>query len=205
MSQGPQVRCGPRGGLSARLLCGVLGLTALGSGYLSAQPAAPACDVRGSREWLSSRASPLDSAVLVIGQQVAKLCYSRPSARGRTVVPTLVEYGKAWRTGANEPTTLHLTSAAEVAGVRLKAGRYVILTVPGPAQWRIQFNTTAAADPAEAFRSLVPIGLGVAQADSLSAPVEQFTIRSVSDSGGAAAFVLEWGYFRVRVPVSLAP
>ena len=43
------------------------------------------------------------------------------------VFDSLVPYGKAWRTGANEPTALHLPVAAEVAGTRLAAGRYMIL------------------------------------------------------------------------------
>jgi hypothetical protein len=162
------------------------------------------CGVRGSAEWLSTRASPLDSTVLTVGTQSAKLCYSRPSARGRAVVPDLVEYGKAWRTGANEPTTLHLTSVAEVAGIRLAAGRYVIMTVPGQEQWRIQFNTTEATEPVEMFRSLVAIGLGSANAERLPEPVERFTIRSTNDSAGPA-FLVEWGHFRVRIPVTFPP
>src|SRR5207248_2125132 len=36
----------------------------------------PRCRVRGSHEWLASRASPLDSASVVDGSDVAFLCFS---------------------------------------------------------------------------------------------------------------------------------
>ncbi len=38
----------------------------------AAQEPAPGCSVRGSHEWLSTRASPLDSAVVVIGGKAAE-------------------------------------------------------------------------------------------------------------------------------------
>ena len=92
------------------------------TGSAAAQEPVPACKVQGSHEWLSQRSSPLDSATLVIAGTTAKVCYSRPSARGRVVFGGIVPYNKLWRTGANEPTVLHLPFPAEVAGIRLEAG-----------------------------------------------------------------------------------
>jgi hypothetical protein len=52
----------------------------------------PACHARGSRQWLATRPSPLDSAVVTVRGAVAKICYSRPSARGRSVnTPTMIK------------------------------------------------------------------------------------------------------------------
>ncbi len=54
------------------------------------------------------RLSPLDSLTFTVGGSPVKLCYGRPSARGRTMIGGRdVAYGRLWRTGANEPTMIH--------------------------------------------------------------------------------------------------
>ena len=44
------------------------------------------CHYRGAPEALAERVSPLDSVAIPLGGGQAKLCYGRPSARGRTMV-----------------------------------------------------------------------------------------------------------------------
>jgi hypothetical protein len=88
----------------------------------------------------------------------------------------------------------------EVAGVRLPAGRFVLLTVPRPDRWIIVFNTTPEREPARMFANLQQVGRGSAVIEQLDAPLERFTIRPDSASAGRA-FLMEWERFRVRVPV----
>jgi hypothetical protein len=166
------------------------------------QPAPP-CEARGSHQWLATRPSPLDSTMVTVGERVAKICYSRPSARGRSV-DSLVPLGVAWRTGANEPTTITVTGGAlTVGGAVLAPGRYVILTVPQAEQWILVFHTTPDSEPARMFRTLEQVAQGVGRVERLTDPVEQFTIGA--EPGDSAAFVLAWGHRRVRVPVRAAP
>lgn len=162
-----------------------------------------ACGMRGAERWQSTRPSPLDSATLVLGNRIARICYSRPSARGRSV-DSLVPFGRVWRTGANEPTTLTLTSRLSVGGAALDPGRYVLLTVPGRQQWHLVFNTTPDTEPARMFATLRQVALGIGQVETPTRFVEQFTIRAVSDSA-APEFLFEWGTWRVHVPVRAAP
>lgn len=164
------------------------------------QEPVPSCKVQGSREWLSTRPSPLDSAVAVIGGKTVKVCYSRPSARGRAVFGGLVEYGKLWRTGANEPTVLHLPFAADVAGVRLEPGRYMLFTAPNPGEWGVVFFTSDAEDPVQMFQTMRRVGLGAASSEDLAAPVDTLTIRGI-DGGTEGALMLEWERVRVRIPI----
>ena len=169
--------------------------------HLHAQSVEPTCNARGSREWLQHRGSPLDSATVAIANATAKLCYSRPSARGRVVFGGIVPIGKMWRTGANEPTVLYLTSGATVAGVRLQPGRYLLLTVPRPESWIIAFYTARSDDPGEMFRTMSPVGQGTAAVEQLENPIETFTIRSEVASN-QNEFLLEWERVRVRVPIT---
>lgn len=168
-----------------------------------AQKPSVGCGTRGAHVWQSTRPSPLDSATLTVEGRVAVFCYSRPSARGRSL-DSLVPLGQAWRTGANEPTTLTITDRLSVGGVVLHPGRYVILTVPQTAEWRIVFNTTPDTEPAKMFASLHQVAIGAGRVERSAASVEQFTIRAMPDSIDPA-FTLEWGTRRVRVPVRAVP
>jgi len=183
------------------LQCLLLGVAWIAvAGPAVAQEPAASCKVRGSFEWLSQRGSPLDSAMVVIGGNVAKVCYSRPSARGRTVFGGLIPYGKAWRTGANEPTVLHLPFPAEVAGVRLDAGRYMLFTVPQPERWVIAIFISDATDPVEMFQTMRSVGEGMVVVESLETHVETFTIRGTTGAA-VADLILEWERVRVRIPI----
>lgn len=171
--------------------------------HAGAQQPAVGCGMPGMHAWQSTRPSPLDSATLTIGNRTAVFCYSRPNARGRSV-DSLLPLGRAWRTGANEPTTLTISDRLSVGGAELSPGRYVILTVPQTTEWRVVFSTTAETEPAKMFATLHQVTIGAARVERTAVPVEQFTIRALTDSLDPA-FTLDWGTRRVRLPVRAIP
>jgi len=175
----------------------VQGEAAAVSGPASAMACAPMSD----RMALEGRTSPYDSAQVRIGEATALVCYGRPSARGRTMIGgDAVPYGSLWRTGANEPTTLHLPVAAEVAGVALQPGSYSLYTVPGENEWEVILNRSVDQWGHEsAYTEEVraqEVGRGTVPAASTEQHVETLTLR-----GEQGALVLEWEDTRVRIPV----
>src|SRR5215203_2936989 len=50
--------------------------------------------------------------------------YNRPYKKGREIFGSLVPYGKVWRTGANEATTLETSKDLSFKGKTLKKGKY---------------------------------------------------------------------------------
>ncbi len=154
---------------------------------------------------LATRQSPLDSLSFAVGRARVKLCYGRPSLRGRTVFGGLVPYGKLWRTGANEPTMIHTTAPILVAGVPLPAGSYSIYTVPGPAEWEVILNRSITqwgheSQYTDAVRRQ-EIGRGSAKAESSGDLVETLTFRVEPSPEQAAVLLLEWERTRVRIPL----
>lgn len=69
--------------------------------------------------------------------------YGRPSVKGRKIWGGLVPYDRVWRTGADEATTLEVTSDIAVEGQVLPAGVYSLFTIPGEAEWTVIFNTVS--------------------------------------------------------------
>ena len=66
------------------------------------------------------QASPSAKIEQVVGLTNVQVEYSRPSAKGRTVYGELVPYGKYWRTGANENTTISFSENVKFGSNELK-------------------------------------------------------------------------------------
>ena len=64
-----------------------------------------------------------------------EISYSRPGVKGRKIFGDLVPYGKVWRTGANNATTITFGEDVMIGGKKVAAGKYGLLTIPGEAQW----------------------------------------------------------------------
>lgn len=180
-------------------------------GMTSAQATGdPACIAMNlDRMPLAERESPLDSVSFTITGAPVKICYGRPSARGRTMLGgPQIPWGQLWRTGANEPTMIHTTVPLMVAGLLIEPGSYSVYTVPGQGQWRLILNRstsqwgiessyTADIRQAEVGRTSVP-------SERLSSPVERFTVRVQPADRSRVVVYLEWERTQVTIPVAAA-
>jgi hypothetical protein len=155
---------------------------------------------------VQGRQSPLDSLTFTVAAQTVKVCYGRPSARGRTMIGGKpVPYGKLWRTGANEPTVIFTPVALEIAGVKVPPGKYSLYSVPGEKQWEIIVNRSTSQwghenDYTKAVEAQ-EVGRGRVPAEKLSAPVETFTITPDPATGETQRLVLTWETTRVAIPI----
>lgn len=170
------------------------------------QAAAFACWIRGSRDQLARRPSPVDSAAVDVAGATVKLCYGRPSARGRPVMGSLVPYGEPWRLGANEATTIHVPFAAEIAGVRVGPGAYSLYAIPGESSWRIVVNRGAQrwGVPIDEEVTAQDLGTGTVRVEQRTQHVETLTLAFAPATGDATELVVEWEKTRVRIPMRRA-
>lgn len=155
---------------------------------------------------LPGRKSPLDSVSFTIAKQPVKVCYGRPSSRGRVMLGGKdVPYGKLWRTGANEPTIFFTPIPLKVAGLQVPPGVYSLYTVPEPKEWEIIVNRSISQwgkeDQYTDEIKAQELGRAKVKSEKLSAPVETFTIRAEPAGSDAKALVLEWEKTRVRIPI----
>lgn len=88
----------------------------------------------------SNRPSPPAVATGKIGETNVTIDYSSPAVKNRTVWGELVPYGKVWRAGANEATTIEFSRDVTVEGRHLAKGKYSLYTIPGENQWTVIFN-----------------------------------------------------------------
>jgi hypothetical protein len=78
-----------------------------------------------------------------VGGASVIVSYGRPEVRKRKVWGGLVQYGKLWRTGADEATTLTFDAPVRVQGERVEPGTYALFTVPGADEWTVILNRQA--------------------------------------------------------------
>ena len=66
--------------------------------------------------------------------------YNRPVARGRDLFGALVPYDKIWCPGADNCTTLAVSTDVKIEGQDLPAGTYTVWARPGAEKWTIILN-----------------------------------------------------------------
>ena len=105
------------------LLSGIVSLCISLSGY--------------SQQLTTPAPSPPQYVKQNFGLSSIELSYSRPGVKGRKIFGDLVPYGKVWRTGANDATTITFGDDVVIDGKKIPAGKYGLLTIPGESEWTI--------------------------------------------------------------------
>ena len=141
--------------------------------------------------------------------------YSRPGVKGRTIWGELVPYGLTpgnkysedkpfpWRAGANEKTTITVSSDVLVDGKSLPAGKYSIHMIPSEKDWIVILNKASEGwgsydyDEAEdALRVTVT---------PVEAAFEEWMRFGFDDLAGTSAVAfLQWEKLKVPFTIALA-
>jgi hypothetical protein len=127
--------------------------------------------------------------------------YGRPLARGRVLLGSILPYDRVWRTGANAATQFTTSAPITLAGIQVPAGKYTLWTVPrksGAADLVVNEQSGQWGTDYDEKRDLA---MAPMRADTLSTPVEEFTISIVPDGEGRGSLVMEWGTFRWTAPI----
>jgi len=80
-----------------------------------------------------------------IGITNITISYHRPLVKGRKIFGGLEPYGKVWRAGANENTTIDFSDPVTVEGKALAAGVYGLHMIPGESEWTVIFSKASTA------------------------------------------------------------
>ncbi len=157
---------------------------------------------------IAARESPYDSLKISVAGQPAVLCYGRPSAKGHTMLGgAAVPFGRLWRTGANEPTILHIAFPAMIAGIHVEPGSYSIYSVPGAQEWEVIVNRSIAQWGTESRYTedvkAQEVGRGKVRSEPIGNHVETLIFRADPAGARGADLILEWEKTRVRIPIRM--
>jgi len=146
--------------------------------------------------------SPTQTIKQDFGLSSIELSYSRPGIKGRKIFGDIVPFGKVWRTGANNATTLTFGEDVIIGGTKIPAGKYGLLSIPDADSWVLiitkQLNVTSPA----AYKPESDVVRVTAKTIALPFAIESFTIQFGNVQPAACELQLMWDKTVVIVPIT---
>jgi len=150
--------------------------------------------------------TPAPSPTQTIKQDFAlssiEVVYSRPNIRGRVVFGDLAPFGKLWRTGANAATRVTFGEDVKVGGVALKAGTYVLYTIPNKDEWEVIFNKGLNNWGIDGYKAEEDVAKFKVKPIALANSVETFTIEIANLTASSADLEISWEKTAIAIPVT---
>ena len=146
--------------------------------------------------------SPTQTVKQNFGLSSIELSYSRPGVKGRKIFGDLVPYGNVWRTGANQATTLTFGDDVTIGGVKIKAGKYGLLTIPEKKSWTIIISKqTGVTSPAD-YKQDQDVVRVDAKTNATGDAIETFTIEFANVKPNTCDLEIKWDKTSVSLPIS---
>ncbi|MEO6219872.1 MAG: DUF2911 domain-containing protein [Ginsengibacter sp.] len=146
--------------------------------------------------------SPTQTIKQDFGLSSIELTYSRPGMKGRKIFGSLVPYGKMWRTGANDPTRIKFGDDVVIGSQPVKAGEYVLYTIPGENEWEIILNKGVGNEGLADYKKEDDVTRFKVKPNSLPAAVETFSMEFGDVKPTSTDLKLIWENTVVTVPIS---
>ncbi len=156
-----------------------------------------------AQQFRAPRPSPDASVSQVVGITKITVDYSSPAVKGRTIWGELVPYGKVWRTGANEVTSITFSTPVKVNGNELASGTYGIHMIPDKQEWEIIFSKdTKVDDPMDYDETKDALRIKVKPEENSFTERMAFTITDMDEN--SAKVNLIWDKLKVSFNVAAA-
>jgi len=146
------------------------------------------------------RLSVPDTTLGTIGAASFTITYGRPLRRGRVLLGNVIDYDRVWRTGANEATMFTTSAPITLAGLELPAGSYTLWSIPHRDGAELIVNRQTG-QWGTSHDSSQDLGRAALRTETLTTPVEEFTIRVEPRDAAHGDLILEWGTFRWTAPI----
>jgi hypothetical protein len=159
--------------------------------------AAPAAIAEEAKKPLSP---PMKTEATVGGRNIT-INYSAPSKRDRVIMGGLVPYGKLWRTGANQATTLKTDGDLMIGAVHVPAGTYTLYTIPTEKEWTLVISKQSGLWGTGGYDEKQDLGRTKMGLRSVKDTVETFAIGLPSSKEKSSTLTLTWENTQATVPV----
>ncbi|PWK29238.1 Protein of unknown function (DUF2911) [Arcicella aurantiaca] len=150
--------------------------------------------------------TPAPSPTQTIKQDFAlssiEVVYSRPNIKGRTVFGDLAPFGKLWRTGANAATRVTFGEDVKVGGVAVKAGTYVLYSIPNKDEWEVILNKGLNNWGIDGYKADEDVARFKVKPMALPMSIETFTIQIANVMPASADIQVMWEKTAISIPVT---
>jgi hypothetical protein len=147
--------------------------------------------------------SPTQTIRQDFGLSTVELSYSRPAVKGRTVFGDLVPYGKVWRTGANQATTITFGEEVTIGDKKVPAGKYGVVTIPNRDNWTVIITKQLDVTSPAAYKQENDVVRVTAKPTTLPFSVESFTMTFDDIKPNSMELGMLWDKTMVNIPIKV--
>ena len=137
-----------------------------------------------------------------LGLSSIELTYSRPGVKGRKIFGDLVPYGKVWRTGANQATTITFGDAVTIGGTKIAAGKYGLLSIPAADEWTFIITRQLDVTNPAAYKPDQDVVRVKATPHELPFPIETLSVLFANVTPNSCDLQLIWDNIVVALPIT---
>ncbi len=155
----------------------------------------------GNRKVTENEKSPSADTSITLGGSKITVEYNAPSARGRKVEGTLVPYGKVWRLGADNATTLTNDADIMIGDLKVPKGAHTLYIMASESGWKLvvnnqtgQWGTVYKQDQ----------DLGRVDMTTSKGPITEKLKITLHGSGKSGSLDIDFGNTHATVPIKLA-
>ena len=152
------------------------------------------------------RVSPASAIEQMVGLTEIEVEYSRPSKRGRDIFGNVVPFGKIWRTGADNCTTISFSTDVVINSQTIKSGKYSIFSIPNKETWEVMFysETDLWGVPKDFDKNkVVFISSFKLNKSGINSTLETFTIAFDNITNNDANMTFSWDDVSVSVNINV--
>ena len=146
--------------------------------------------------------SPPQTIKQDFGLASIELSYSRPGVKSRKVFGDLVPYGKVWRTGANNATTISFGDDVTINGTKIPAGKYGLLTIPDKKSWMIIISKQTDVTNPSAYKQESDIVRIPVEVKKAKKSLETFTMQFANIKPTSCELHMMWDKSAVILPIT---
>ncbi|MBN8673271.1 MAG: DUF2911 domain-containing protein [Chitinophagales bacterium] len=147
--------------------------------------------------------SPTQTIKQDFGLASVELSYSRPAMKGRKVFGDLVPFGKVWRTGANNATTINFGEEVTIGGKKIPAGKYGLLSIPDKNNWTLIISKQLDVTSPAAYKEDMDVVRVDAKTMKLNDNVESFTMQFANVKPTSCELHIMWENTAVALPITV--
>jgi hypothetical protein len=167
-------------------------------GCVAAGLALSAADQKTTRLKEGRGGSPHDRTAWTIDGANISIEYGRPSVKGRTIFGGLEKYGRVWRTGADEATTLTTDKTLVFGTLTVPPGTYTLFTwIDDKGPWKLIVSKETG-QWGLAYKEAQDLGRAEMKTEALPALVEQLTL-GIEDTPAGAVLQIDWEKTRASI------
>ena len=146
--------------------------------------------------------SPAQTIKQDFGLSDIELSYSRPGVKDRKIFGDLVPYGKVWRTGANNATTITFGDEVMIGGKKVPAGKYGLLTIPGEDEWTMIISKQTDVSSPAAYKESEDVVRVKAKPAKVGMKAETFTMQFANVQAESVELHMRWDDLLVSLPIT---